>query len=129
LEADIKFSLFPEKFLWDKQAFEAILTFENRILGKGTRQSLDLSESEKLLFQEEGMAELEAELNKVWQVLTVLRQPVRDNYLPGGYARPYYLALLHATLPMLYYRDRSPWQKLYAFISAALLCERLELDC
>ncbi len=44
----------------------------------------------------------------------------------GGAPPPYYLALLHATLPMVAYRDRSPQQRLYALIAAALLCEYIE---
>jgi hypothetical protein len=133
LEADIKFNLFPAKFLADKQVFDSILIFEDKILGNRTRQSLDLSE--RLLSQvmrdisESVHVELdksiEVELEKVWKALTILRQPVRNEYLSSNDARPYYLALLHTTLPVLYYRDRSPRQKLYAFISAGLLCKRL----
>ena len=122
LEADIKFGLFPTKFLTDKQVFDAV-TFENQILGDHNRQSLDLSEKPPSL----NLSEIiKPELTKAWRAITVLRRPIREKYLKTRDARPYHLALLHATLPMLYYRDRSPWQKLYAFISAALLCERLE---
>lgn len=62
---------------------------------------------------------------KAQKVILQLRQEA-THYMTGvNELRPYYLALLHATLPMLYYRDRSNRQKLYAFISAALLCKRL----
>lgn len=62
---------------------------------------------------------------KAWQAVYLLRNEARK-YMNGYDARPYYLALLHATMPALYYRNRDPWQKLYTFISAALLCERLD---
>jgi hypothetical protein len=125
LEADIKFSLFPEKFLADHSIFETVLAFETEIVGNGKRESLDLSSRARPLTLAVSV-EIEAELDKAWQALAVLRRPVRNEYLHRNDARPYYLALLHATLPMLYYRDRTPWQKFYAFISAALLCERLD---
>jgi hypothetical protein len=64
------------------------------------------------------------QLHKVWRVVCLLRNEARS-YLIGDDARPYLLALLHATLPVLYYRDRTQRQKLYAFVSAALLCQRL----
>jgi hypothetical protein len=63
-------------------------------------------------------------LQKTRGAVQLLRHEARE-HMACDDARPYYLALLHATLPMFYYRDRTPWQKLYAFISAALLCERL----
>ena len=65
-----------------------------------------------------------SQLPKVRRTVHLLREEARK-YMSGYDARPYYLALLHATLPMLDYRDRSPWQKLSAFISAARLCEHL----
>ncbi len=131
LEADIKFGLFPEELLkqnFDKQNFSPILAFEKSVLGDNTRRSLDLHKRPRpQVYSASGSSQekLDAELDKVWQALAVLRERVRNSYLGVNDARPYYLALLHASLPVLYYRDRSPWQKLYAFISAALLCERL----
>jgi hypothetical protein len=124
LEADLKFALFSRNLLADYAVFERVLAFEDEILGDGTRQSLDLSD--RLRSQASNVsAEVDAELDKVWQALTILRRPVRARNLILDDAKFYYLALVHSTLPMLYYRDRTPWQKLYAFISAALLCERL----
>ncbi len=66
-----------------------------------------------------------AQLIKTHQTVCLLRKEA-CTHMAGNDARPYYLALLHATLPVLYYRDRTPRQKLYAFLSAALLCERLD---
>ena len=65
-----------------------------------------------------------AELAKMWAVIKLMRQQA-STYLNGNDARPYYLALLHATMPILYYRDRTPWQKLFAFLTSGILCERL----
>jgi hypothetical protein len=124
LEADIKFSLFYKEFLLDKQVFDAILDFEDYLLGQSSRESLDLSGRSQLITN--NISErVKQELDRVWQSLTVLRSPVRKKNLIPSDPSPYYLALLHATLPVLYFSDRSPEQKLYAFISAALLCERL----
>lgn|GEM_PF-6182586 len=123
LETDFRFALLPSETLTE-DIFAAILAFEDQILGDGTRRSLDLSDLSFRLPQ--GISpQVEAQLNKVWQTSAVLRRPVRAHNLILDDARPYYLALLHATLPVLYYQDRTPWQKLYAFMSAALLCERL----
>ena len=125
LEADIKFGLLGDGLVAGKDVFAAILAFEDEILGDGSRHSLDLSE--KICPQVNDVPEpVGIELDKAWQALSVLRRPVRSRFLRTDDAKPYYLALLSATLPVLYYRDRSPWQKLYAFASAALLCERLD---
>jgi hypothetical protein len=132
LEADIKFGLFPKKLLTERPIFDAILAFEREILGDGTRQSLVLSGRSRPLTPDLS-AGVNAEIDKAWQTLTVLRDCLlRHPYLapdeiptPRRDAFPYYLALLHATLPMLDYGDRSKEQKLYAFLSAAMLCERL----
>jgi hypothetical protein len=122
LEADIKFGLFSEEVL--ANSFDQLLEFENSILGDSARQSLDLST--KPTPQWHGItASAAAEFDKAWCALTVLRRPVREHYLHGRFAHPYHLALLHATLPVLYYQNYSAQQKLYAFIAAAMLCERL----
>ncbi|MCB9078513.1 MAG: phosphotransferase [Anaerolineaceae bacterium] len=63
---------------------------------------------------------------KTWCTVQLLRSEAQRYNIIGSDARPYYLALLHATLPILYYGDRSPWQKLYAFVAASLLCKQLE---
>ena len=123
LEADIKFGHFSEELL--AKNFDKLLEFEERILGDGTRQSLSLPT--ELPLQLHGVpASAAAEFDKAWCALTVLRRPVRAHYLTGDDAHPYYLALLHATLPVLYYQNYRAQQKLYAFIAAAMLCKRLD---
>ncbi len=124
LEADIKFGHFSEELLADN--FHKLLEFENSILGDGTRQSLDLAA--KPTPQWPGIAaSTAAEFDRTWHALAELRRPVSSNYLVSDDADPYYLALLHATLPLLYYQDYSARQKLYAFVASAMLCKRL--DC
>ncbi len=122
LEADIKFGHFSEELKTDN--FDKLLAFEDIILGDGTRQSLDLSAKPTPQWPGSS-ASTAAEFDKAWYALAVLRRPVSSHYLLGDDADPYYLALLHATLPVLYYRNCSAQQKLYAFIAAAKLCERL----
>ena len=123
LEADIKFGHFSEELLADN--FDKLLEFENSILGDGTRRSLDLDAQPTPQWR--GItASTAAEFDKTWRALAVLRRPVSSNYLVSDDADPYYFALLHATLPLLYYQDYSARQKLYAFIAAAKLCERLD---
>ena len=122
LEADIKFGHFSEELL--ANYFDKLLEFEDRILGDGTRQNLSLPT--ELPLQLHGVtASAPAEFDKAWCALAVLRRPVSSHYVLGDHADPYYLALLHATLPLLYYQDYSAQQKLYAFVAAAKLCERL----
>ena len=61
----------------------------------------------------------------------LLIAPVRveaKRYMTGDDARPYYLALLHATLPMVNYRELTDWQKQTAFAYAAVLSERISED-
>jgi hypothetical protein len=65
-----------------------------------------------------------AQLKKAEEAVCLLRQKARE-FAIGDDARHYYLALVHATMPVLYFGDRTAWQKLYAFISAAMLCEWL----
>jgi hypothetical protein len=126
LEADIKFGLLQEDSL-EKLEVTDIPQFEESLLPvpKENRPYL----ADLIPNQWPGSLQENSQLKKAWHAVNLLRRETRidpeRNYMAGDDARPYYLALLHATLPTLYYRDRSPWQKLYAFISAALLCERL----
>jgi thiamine kinase-like enzyme len=118
LEADIKFGLLPS----DGFSIADLYRFEQALLPHSAQQPPPIA-----ALQPDAQAiPTEPQLLKAWQAVCLLRDCVRhEHYLRGNDMRPYYLALLHATLPILYYRDRSPQQKLYAFISAALLCERL----
>ena len=121
LEAEIKFSLIADDVL-EELGPAGFYRLESLCLPVSERPFptfRDLTPGD--LF---ALGTVHREWDKVWQVVTVLRQTAKQ-YMSGNDARPYYLALLHATLPILYFRDRTPWQKLYAFVSSAVLCERL----
>jgi hypothetical protein len=113
LEADIKFWLMPRT-----SDYNLLYEWESALLPPSNTPEPG---AEALRPKS---APSDPELQKGWQAIDLLRKQAR-HYIRDE-ARNYYLALLHATLPILYYRDRSPEQKLYALISAALLCERLE---
>jgi hypothetical protein len=118
LEADIKFGLLPS----DAFSIADLYRFEKALLPRSAQQPSPIA----ALNPETQAAPTDPQLLKAWQAVCRLRDRVRDeHYLRGNDARPYYLALLHATLPMLCYSDRSDQQKFHAFISAALLCELL----
>jgi hypothetical protein len=123
LEADVKFSLLPLETLERSGARVAAGVFdeiESLFLPTTLVQPNDL-DSLSISLTIEG----EAALAKALAVVTTLREKATTQHMIGNDMRPYYLALLHATLPVLYYSDRTDWQKLYAFISAARLCELL----
>lgn len=124
LEADVKFSLLPlEKLELEKlerppaRVFDEI---ESRLLPATSIQPDDLGNLSLSLTSEGAAA-----LAKAIAVITTLRKKAKGQHMIGDERLPYYLALLHATLPVLHYPDRTAWQKLYAFISAARLCELL----
>ncbi|MFQ5613139.1 MAG: phosphotransferase [Anaerolineae bacterium] len=121
LEADLKFSLLPDDTL---QALNLndLYDFETSLLPPFKRavpSFADLTPDQLPTNQQTN-----PQLQKTWEIVCLLRGEAKE-YMIGDDARPYYLALFHATLPMLYYRNLSSSQKLYVFISAALLCERL----
>lgn len=118
LEADIKFGLLPDDTLKDLSIHD-MHDFETDLLPESDQPTPPIVALTPK--QEEPTNE---QLQKAWKAVCLLRSEAQK-YMAGYDARPYYLALLHATLPVSYYRDRSSWQKLYAFISAALLCQRL----
>jgi hypothetical protein len=118
LEADIKFGLLADDTLRGLSLGD-LLCFEITLLPTSDQPAPTLAD---LMPGSNGQAD--AQLSKARQAVCLLRKEA-CTAMAGNDARPYYLALLHATLPVLYYRDRTPRQKLYAFLSAALLCERL----
>ena len=118
LEASIKFGLLPDDTL-QSLGPEGIHKLETYLLPEPKQAEASLKPG--------GLTnQLQAtpHLKKNWQAVNRLRGAAQA-YMIGEDIRPYYLALLHATLPTLYYQDRGPWQRLYAFISAALLCARI----
>jgi hypothetical protein len=118
LEADIKFGLLPDGAL-KALGVNGLCDFEKRLLPESDRLGPPLA-----TLVPEKHEVMDRQLHKAWKAVYLLREEAR-RYLIGDDARPYHFALLHATLPVLYYRDRTHWQKLYAFVSAALLCQRL----
>jgi hypothetical protein len=121
LEAEIKFSLIADDVLRGLD-LRGLYELETLLLPTTTRSFPTLQDITPNNWRT--LETVSPELDKVWQVVAVLRRTAKQ-YMNGNDARPYYLALLHATLPTLYFRDRTPWQKLYAFVSSAVLCERL----
>jgi len=119
LEADVKFNLLPlESFNSTAlHKFELGLLPPNSPTNRATRADL-------LLAHKTPEDLRDSEMVKAWEVIGMLREKIQG-YMAGDNPQPYYLALLHATLPILYYVNRSTEQKIYALISAALLCERL----
>jgi hypothetical protein len=114
LEADIKFGLVPSESL-KEIGISGLYGFETVLNPKSDDPSAPIPDRACPPGSEH--------FQKAWDIVDRLRRETPRHV--GGDSRFYYMALLHATLPTLYYRDRSPWQKLYAYISAALLCERL----
>jgi hypothetical protein len=123
LEADIKFCLTGvsedthrekvEDFF--RQAYE----FERSLLSPTSVGQLDLN-----AFANPAR---DPQFIKAWECIKVIRnEAVR--HLMGFSLYPYYLSLLHSTLPVMYYgrQQCNRWQKLYAFISAAILCEKMD---
>jgi hypothetical protein len=114
LEADIKFHLTET----DEGSFPETLGFENALLSPATAADLVPSTN--------GCPSTSNSLNKAWGCIQAIRTEMADHLL-GRDLTPFYLSLLYSTLPMVYYRqlEKKPYQKLYAFVSAAKLCERM----
>ena len=66
-----------------------------------------------------------AAVDKAYQVITLLRRLADTATIFETDMTPYWLALLEWTLPVVVYRQATPWQKRYAAYSAALLCEAI----
>jgi hypothetical protein len=121
LEADLKFGMLEDDIL-QPLGSNGLYDFETYLLSKPKRVA---QPSFADLIPTQLPENLQnPPLQKIWAAVQCLRDEAQ-RYMIGNDARPYYLALLHATMPTLYYRNRTPWQKLYTFISAALLCEYL----
>ena len=66
-----------------------------------------------------------AAVDKAYQVITLLRRLADTATIFETDMTPYWLALLEWTLPVVVYRQATPWQKRYAAYSAAFLCEAI----
>jgi hypothetical protein len=123
LEADVKFILTR---LGGDADLRLGVAFEQMLLEGG----LDLSEPPATA---PAAAVLRDErFRKAWQVVREIRRQAAAYLVHPDDPRPYYLSLLHATLPMVYYHpaqfadeESERQQKRYALLSAGILCSRL----
>ncbi len=123
LEADVKFILTR---LRHEEDLALAVAFEKELLECGM-------EMHDLQVRPAWVEALRDErFKKAWQVIREIRRQA-VMYLTGPQdLLPYYFSLLHATLPVLYYRPEQfeseaceLQQKRYALISAGMLCSRL----
>lgn len=125
LEAELKFLLttVEEKdFDADEGETPPVLLFEEKLLSPDNRSGLDM-ETEKIPKACQGNSNLQAS----WAyTCKVIRHEVRHEQLVNHDLRPYYFSLLHATLPIVYYHELNKWQRLYALLSAAMICEKID---
>ncbi len=120
LEADVKFILTR---LQDEGDLKRAVLFEKELMAGGLALAAPPPPVEVLT---------EERFRKAWQVIREIRRQAAAYLVNPGDLRPYYVGLLHATLPMVYYhRDQfeteacERQQKRYALISAGMLCGRL----
>lgn len=131
LEADLKFAYTPIT----ESEFGQVIEMEEQLL------------VEFLPKQSPTWSKNNSDFNKVWECILCLRQLAKPyvckksegEELTERDLRPYYLALLASTLPVVYYKteqfpgkgekeqkDHEYWQKRFAFASAGMLCARLD---
>ena len=112
LEPILKFELVPI----DSEAdLRLMLQFE-----RGLLSTTALNETPPLTYSGTNAA-----VDKAYQVITQLRRLADTATIFETDMVPYWLALLEWTLPVVVYRQASPWQKRYAALSAGLLCEAI----
>jgi hypothetical protein len=116
LEADVKYNLLSEEHC----SMEEWLGFEGKLLAP-------LEKPRQIAFLAPWYEDWKPEnqhLRKAWRFIGFLRDRVISSSLMGADVRAYYLALLHATLPVVY-RQHSEFQKRCALVSSAWMCEYL----
>ncbi|MEA3339667.1 MAG: lipopolysaccharide kinase InaA family protein [Chloroflexota bacterium] len=123
LEADVKFILTR---LENKDDLGLAVAFEGELMD--SRRELDDLPATPSLVE----ALTDERFQKAWQVVREIRRQAAKYLTSPGDLRPYYLSLLHATLPILYYHPDQfenetceRQQKRYALISAGMLCDKL----
>lgn len=123
LEADIKFILTN---LVNQDDFNMAVSFERALMACG----LDLYE----LKGQADMPEVlrDSRFEKAWRCIREIRSLAKEYLCDQNDLRPYYLSLLHATFPIVYYGTEQfkseqceRWQKRYALVAAGMLCARL----
>jgi hypothetical protein len=116
LEADIKFNLID----MERCSLDDWLRFEEQLLSPLRSPYLALDSP---WFQ--SWKPVAEDLLKAWEFIGFLRRWVRENQLIGADVRAYYLALLHATLPIVYRYSHTEIQKQCALTSSTWMCEHL----
>lgn len=123
LEADIKFILTR---LGDENDLRLAVIFERELMACGLAP-YDLPVALPAV-----EALLDERFRKAWQIIREIRRRAAAYMINPDDLRPYYLSLLHATLPVVYYHPTQfdneaceRQQKRYAFISAGMLCSQL----
>ena len=123
LEADVKFILTR---LQDQDDLKLAVAFERELLACG------LTLADLPAFPAPTEALREDRFRKAWQIIREIRRRAAAYLSNADDLRPYYLSLLHATLPIVYYHPgqfeneaSERQQKRYALISAGMLCDQL----
>jgi tRNA A-37 threonylcarbamoyl transferase component Bud32 len=123
LEADVKFILTR---LGEDADLRLGVAFEQMLLAGG----LDLPDPP--VTAPSAAVLRDERFRKAWQIVREIRRQAAAYLVHPDDLRPYYLSLLHATLPMVYYHPAQfadevseRLQKRYALLSAGMLCSRL----
>jgi hypothetical protein len=112
LEPILKFEMVP---IENEADLRLMLQFE-----RGLLSTTALNETPPMTY-----AGANAAVDKAYQVITLLRRLSDTATIFETDMVPYWLALLEWTLPVIVYRQVSPWQKRYAAFSGGLLCEAI----
>jgi hypothetical protein len=123
LEAEVKFILTR---LQDENDLKLAVVFERELMSCGLAL-YDLPVAAPI-----DDALIDERFRRAWQVIREIRRQATAYLTNADDLRPYYLSLLNATLPMVYYHPdqfeneaSERQQKRYAFISAGMLCSQL----
>jgi hypothetical protein len=123
LEADVKFILTS---LQSEEDLRLAVAFEKELLNCGLALHNPSTAHGSL------GALMDDRFQKAWQVIKEIRCRAAAYLARPDDLRPYYLSLLNATLPIVYYHPAQfenkvseQQQKRYALISAGMLCSRL----
>jgi hypothetical protein len=123
LEADVKFILTR---LCDANDLVLAVAFEKELLAYG----MALPEAQAKSPHTPALAD--ERFKKAWQAIREIRRLAAHYLVNADDLRPYYLSLLHATLPIVYYHQVQfddeaceRQQKRYALLAAGMLCRQL----
>jgi len=123
LEADVKFILTR---LESEDDLRLALAFERELMAGG----LALCDLPATPPPTEALTQ--ERFRKAWLVIREIRRRAADYLIGPDDLRPYYLSLLHATLPLVYYHQDQfenetceRQQKRYALLAAGMLCSQL----